>query len=119
MQFLSLISLMISLLALLSSSTGVQGFPEEPSEAVREHIKSVITEADVQVMQTEMAWGVQEMMRYKSIRGSWPVRSALTGEEEEEEDSSPMPLRGSKDNNNKQEFESIHHEYWNYMISIF
>lgn len=115
MKHLSLISL-ISVVALLSSS-GVQGFPEEPSEAVREHIKTVITEEDVQVMQTEMAWGVQEMMRYKSIRGNWPVRSALTGEEEVEEKDAP-PLRGSKDNN-KQEFESIHHEYWNYMISIF
>ena len=105
------------LLALATLSTSVQGFHEEPSDAVREHMKNYLSEEDVQVMQTEMAWGVQEMRRYKSIRGDWPVRSALTGQKPADDDESSL-FRG-KSSSQPRQMESIHHEYWNYLISLF
>jgi hypothetical protein len=68
-------------------------------------------------MQAEMAWGAAEMQRYKNLRGAWPVRSALTGEEGDNEDTSIAGLfRGngkSEDRNAPQQ------DYWNYLVSMF
>jgi hypothetical protein len=105
----------LSLLLLALICLSVQGFHEEPSDAVREHIKNVITDEDVQVMQAEMAWGVQEMQRYKTIRGNWPVRSPLTGQEEAPPEDRSL-FRGA---NNTPHNQSAHHEYWNYLIAMF
>ena len=118
MQLKYLLSLLLLAVATLSSN--VNAFHEEPSDAVRDHIKNTITEEDVKVMQAEMAWGAQEMRRYKSVRGGWPVRSAITGQEvaeEKETDREETLFRGG----NKQAAteDSPHHEYWNYLISMF
>lgn len=114
MQLQHLLSIL--LLACAALSTSVQGFHEEPSDAVRAHIKNVITEEDVLVMQAEMEWGAQEMRRYKTLRGDWPVRSALTGQEEPAEDDQGLFRGGTS----RPEMESsVHHEYWNYLISMF
>ena len=57
-----------------------EGF-QAPSLEVRGALKTAMIEdyEDVIVMQAEMAWGAQEMKKYKSIRGAWPVRSELEG----------------------------------------
>ena len=84
---LALTVLLVASSSSSTTSTGVLAFmPEEegfqaPSLEVRGALKTAMIEdyEDVIVMQAEMAWGAQEMKKYKSIRGAWPVRSELEG----------------------------------------
>ena len=89
---------------------------DAPSLSVRGALKAAIENdyEDVIVMQTEMAWGAQEMQRYKSIKGEWPVRSSVT---ETKKDSEPVFFRGSEPPPPRNEDGEV--DYWSYLISIF
>ena len=113
--------LLLLLAALLHPSHAFM--PEEdtfdaPSLRVRGALKAAIVEdyEDVIVMQAEMAWGAQEMKRYKSVRGEWPVRSELKGR-----DSTIAPELGDHGaklvRHGPSGEEKI--DYWAYLISIF
>lgn len=96
-----------------------EGF-DAPSLSIRGALKAAIKHdyEDVVVMQTEMAWGANEMKRYKSIKGEWPVRSSVDDPEEAEDDESGTPafLRG---NELPPDPEDPSVDYWSYLISIF
>jgi len=104
---------------------------------------------DVIVMQTEMAWGAQEMKRYKSLRGQWPVRSELEGRSSSSSSSTTRTRTTTTSSSNNNSFSSIDKnkkapelgaidgmgslfrgdgqeeydaddvDYWKYLISIF
>lgn len=101
--------------------------PEEehfdaPSPTIRGALKQAMVEdyEDVIVMQQEMAWGAQEMKRYKTLRGEWPVRSELEGRK-----GSKSPELGGDDGPKDIFGESVtmgpggESDYWTYLISIF
>ncbi|CAB9518677.1 expressed unknown protein [Seminavis robusta] len=114
----------IILFLLLVVFQSTQAFHEEPSESVRRHL-ATISEEDVIVMQAEMAWGAQEMKRYKTLRGDWPVRSSLAGPGDSNNKAQQQPLdngdstlfRGGS--SQQQESGEPHHDYWNYLVSMF
>ena len=96
---------------------------DAPSLSVRGALKAAIKQdyEDGVVMQTEMAWGAKEMNRYKSIKGEWPVRSSVSGddndEDEEEEASGDAPfLRGKEALPDPEDADT---DYWSYLVSIF
>lgn len=101
-------------------------------------------EGDIAIMQKEIKWGMQEMQRYKSIRGAWPVRSHEDDADGGESNNSgglsststkqlEVAARNSRrkedDNNNKQrtvrggakpgEEMSAHNSYWDLLVSVF
>lgn len=92
---------------------------DAPSMSIRGALKAAIKHdyEDVVVMQTEMAWGANEMKKYKSIKGEWPVRSSLDekGQEQEEEDDTAF-LRKKDGEPNPEDADT---DYWNYLVSIF
>ena len=85
-------------------------FREAPSASVREQM-ATISEEDVIVMQAEMAWGAEEMKRYKNLRGDWPIRSSVL-----ESDNEHSNFRGAS---TQAQQGQPHHEYWNYLVSMF
>ena len=96
-----------------------EGF-DAPSLSVRGALKAAIKHdyEDVVVMQTEMAWGAQEMKRYKSIKGEWPVRSSISGDEKDGEDEGTegAAFLRRKDMPDPEDEDT---DYWSYLISIF
>lgn len=91
---------------------------DAPSLSIRGALKAAMDHdyEDVIVMQTEMAWGAQEMKRYKSLKGEWPVRSSL-GVSEENDSQDQNLFRGNKEPEANPEGDNI--DYWNYLVSIF
>ena len=77
-------------------------------------------EGDIAIMQKEIKWGMQEMQRYKTLRGAWPVRPVANIESELEnifardrsgEENGSM--RGKKPK------ETPHSTYWKLLVSVF
>lgn len=97
-----------------------------PSEDMREAIRGAFEGedlADVAMMKTEIEWGAQEMQRYRSLRGEWPVRSSSDEDDEFKvhmDSSLAESLRGSIEYD--EELSSPidpQNDYWDYLISIF
>ena len=82
---------------------------------------------DVIVMQAEMAWGEQEMRKYKSLRGEFPVRSDWEGRKGSSTAStskSELPpefglRRRNEGSPNHKDGKTKGEDYWTYLISIF
>ena len=78
-------------------------------------------EGDIAIMQKEIKWGMQEMQRYKLLKGEWPVRPMAATAEAEfppkkpslSEDESTKSIRGQKPK------ETAHSNYWNLLVSVF
>ncbi|CAB9513022.1 expressed unknown protein [Seminavis robusta] len=115
----------------------VEGYTPEaekfdaPSLSIRGALKAALDHdyEDVIVMQTEMAWGAQEMKRYKAHKGEWPVRSALKDDNElgggggggggtssSAVGGVPGFFRGTESPPTNEEGEI---DYWAYLVSIF
>ena len=91
-----------------------------PSDKVRGELKAAIADEDVIVMQAEMQWGAQEMQRYRALRGTFPVRSALTGEGADNQDTSIVGLfRGGSNSQPAEGGSDAQEDYWKYLISMF
>lgn len=105
-------------------------------------------EGDIAIMQKEIKWGMEEMQRYKSIRGAWPVRvhDDDVRDDDVDRDSSVTKqqkknaqlnehldrMRDNNNSNNNGETQSVrgavkpeepapsaHHSYWNLLVSVF
>ena len=102
--------------------SGVDAFRQEPSDSVRQGIRTAIADEDVMVMQAEMAWGATEMKRYKTLRGDWPTRSALASEEQAETNSRGIPTSSSSSSEGglfRGGRGATSGDYWNYLVSMF
>jgi hypothetical protein len=82
---------------------------------------SVPGDGDIAIMQKEIKWGMQEMQRYKMLRGEWPVRTtqpplldlaeASRGRDKPKEST----VRGAP----RQDEATPHSSYWNLLVSVF
>jgi hypothetical protein len=84
-------------------------------------------DGDIAIMQKEIKWGMQEMQRYKMLRGEWPVRT--TPQEQQEQDV-VQDIASRRDKPNKQKESTVrgaprqddatpHSTYWNLLVSVF
>jgi hypothetical protein len=109
---------------LLVQFTSTQAYTPEaekfdpPSLSIRGALKAAIDHdyEDVIVMQTEMAWGAQEMQRYRSIKGEWPVRSSVPQGKQDLDHGAPGHFRRSEPPPTNEDGEG---DYWTYLISMF
>jgi hypothetical protein len=115
MQCPTVLSFSLLVAVALFNTSSTHAFREEPSASIREQM-AAISEEDVIVMQTEMAWGAEEMKRYKSLRGEWPVRSSLSSRAQTASESS-LFFRGAANAQSHQG--QPHHDHWNYLVSMF
>lgn len=112
---------------LLLATTASAYMPEEegftaPSLEVKAAM--VADYEDVVVMQAEMAWGEQEMKKYKSLRGEFPVRSDWEGRKGSTNNKSELPpefglRRRNEGSANNKDGKTKGEDYWTYLISIF
>lgn len=75
-------------------------------------------EGDIAIMQKEITWGMQEMQRYKTLRGEWPVRPM----EKDEKVVDFRRDRTTEENGGmrgKKPQETAHSNYWNLLVSVF
>ena len=142
---ISTLSLLVVALVVMATSVSASSshtMPKEnkfeaPSKNVRGALKKAIDHdfEDIIVMQTEIAWGANEMSKYKTIRGDWPVRSNFVHEEYENPKSrSSNEGRGAAADD--EDFLNVPRtrggaaaaansvaapeaDYWSYLISIF
>jgi hypothetical protein len=80
-------------------------------------------------MQKEIKWGMQEMQRYKMLRGEWPVRNIQQQQlERTAQDLVDVASRRDKPNKRKentvrgaprQDEATPHSSYWNLLVSVF
>jgi hypothetical protein len=84
-------------------------------------------DGDIAIMQKEIKWGMQEMQRYKMLRGEWPVR---TTQQEQQEQEVIQELASRRDKPNKPKESTVrgaprqddatpHSTYWNLLVSVF
>lgn len=137
-----LLHILLVLAVLSLSPKEVVAQPPQPTEDPQQ--STVPGEGDIAIMQKEIKWGMQEMQRYKSIRGAWPVRvhdddvrdekhdtTATTKQQKKNEKlNQQLDLIRNNNNNNsgetqsvrgavKPESPSVHHSYWNLLVSVF
>jgi len=103
------------------------------SPSSTEQTSTVPGEGDIAIMQKEIKWGMQEMQRYKTIRGAWPVR--MHGEENTDDDDDSKKKRGKEVFSSRKAHQkatagatvrgaahpehSEHSSYWNLLVSVF
>ena len=111
--------LLFALMALALDSPGVLAQREQSTVAGS---GSTPGEGDIAIMQKEIKWGMQEMQRYKLLKGEWPVRPMAAAAAEAEfppkkpslsDDESSKSIRGQKPK------ETAHSNYWNLLVSVF
>jgi len=129
---------LILLLALAVCLSPVEAQRPPPQQQQYSDSSSAPGEGDIAIMQKEIKWGMQEMQRYKTIRGNWPVRvepSDLQVEDQMRENkrkqveiistsasSDEVPtrtVRGARPAVELPEDDSPHATYWKLLVSVF
>ena len=135
-KFLLHTLLAVAVLVVAQPNVVVLAQQQQQQQQDQQYQSTVPGEGDIAIMQKEIKWGMQEMQRYKSIRGAWPVRvpeedannnnnGILTKPLEivrsHRDDKQPQPqhVRGGGTKGGGEENASAHNSYWNLLVSVF
>ena len=112
-----LLLLLVALIDHPNSLVLAQAQHDQQSTAAGPHAPG---EGDIAIMQKEIKWGMQEMQRYKTFKGEWPVRPISAVPEEREISFSRD--KSAEENGNvrgRKPKETKHSNYWNLLVSVF
>jgi len=127
---------LILLMALMALSSVQAQRPQQQQQQYSDS-SSAPGEGDIAIMQKEIKWGMQEMQRYKTIRGNWPVRVEPSDQVEDQmrenkrkqveiistsASSDEVPtrtVRGARPAVELPEDDSPHATYWKLLVSVF
>lgn len=85
-------------------------------------------EGDIAIMQKEIKWGMQEMQRYKMLKGEWPVRPVAATEEKvvdhfpkrsSSADEASTSHHHHRMRGHHKPKDTAHINYWDLLVSVF